>query len=209
MTLAVSLIHTGTALSCDAIERTLRDAVSARTKTRVTFEVDLFVFSSAAGPPMGPMCLSVLPVVTSEARPGVSLQVEVARSLSGPTSLLSSMSTSQGDIARVLDRWTESAAQWTRTTEVALERSGIDGRTNLSPEQREALEDPLETARVHYVVDVPERGDCVLVLTFIATGGAFLSPQLAHADDLVRAFRWTMPARTGASSTSADLEDAS
>ena len=38
MTLAVSLIHTGTALSCDEIERTLRDAVSVRTKTRVTFE---------------------------------------------------------------------------------------------------------------------------------------------------------------------------
>jgi hypothetical protein len=166
--------------------------------------LDLFVFSSAAGPSTGPMCLSVLPVVTHEAHPGVSPKAEVARSIAGPTSLLSSMSTSQGDVARVLDRWTVSAAQWARTTELALARLGIASTTDLSSEQRQALEEPLETARVHYIVDVPERRDCVLLMTFIATGGAFLSPQLAHADDIVHAFRWTMPARTRTSSTSAE-----
>lgn len=38
MTLAVSLVHTGTTLSCDEIERTLRDAVSTHTGARLTFE---------------------------------------------------------------------------------------------------------------------------------------------------------------------------
>ena len=196
-------------------QRDARNTVLARRRAKNTYlaicsqakqdgVLDLFVFSSTAGPSMGPMCLSVVPVVTNEARSGVSLNVEVARSLAGPTSLVSTLSTSQGDVARVLDRWTESAAQWARTAELALARRGIASTTDLSSEQRQALEEPLETARVHYIVDVPERRDCVLLMTFIATGGVFLSPQLAHADDIVRAFRWTVPARTRPSSTSAE-----
>lgn len=196
-------------------QRDARDTVLARRRAKRIYQaicsqaqqdglVDLFVFSSAGGPPLGPMCLSVLPVVTNEARPGGSPTLDVARSLAGPTSLLSTMSTSQGDVARVLDRWTESAARWAETTELALERLEIASATGLSSEQRQALEEPLETARVHYIVGVPERGDCLLVMTFIATGGAFLSSQLAHADDIVRAFRWTMPSGTSSSSSSAD-----
>lgn len=167
--------------------------------------IDLFVFTPAGRPPLGPMCLSVLPVVSNEARPGASLSAEVARSLARPESLLSTLATAQGDVARVVDRWVESAAQWAKTTELALERLGIVAATDFAPEQRVALEGPLVTGRVQYIVDVPERTDCVLVVTFIATGGTFLSPQLVHADDIVRAFRWIMPTAPRSPSSAADI----